>query len=87
MWVQPKFRQPIFTLKPIRATAYRPYYKKILRRRAVGVFSWSSKGGVLWAFFWSRKICIGNSFICSRNFFQSIFLAIRETKAVICAIQ
>ena len=75
MWVQPKFWQPFFTFKPIRATAYRSYYKiKVLRRRAVwAFFSWSSKGGVLWAFFWSRKICIGNFCICSRNFFQSIF--------------
>ena len=73
MWVQPKFWQPIFILKPIRAAAYRFYYKN-LRKRAVLVF-----------FFWSEKICSG-SFICSRNFFQSIFSTIRETEVVIRAI-
>ena len=34
MWVQPKVRQPIFSLKPIRATTYRFYFKKNLRSRA-----------------------------------------------------
>ena len=56
MWVQPKFRQPIFSLKPIRATAYRFYYKN-LRRRAVGVF-----------FSGAEKFAAA-VFICSRNFF------------------
>ena len=65
MWVQPKFRQPIFTLKLIRATAYRFYYKKNLRRRAVDVFFWSRKGGVLWAFFLEQKNLQRQFFICS----------------------
>ena len=38
MWVQPKVWQPIFLLKPIRATAYRFYYKKNLRSRAARFF-------------------------------------------------
>ena len=49
----------------------------------------SRKGGELGVFFWSKnrrdvcvfleqKICSG-SFICSRNFIQPIFPAIRET--------
>ena len=46
MWVQPKFWQPIFSLKPIRATTYR-FYSKNLRSRAAGFF--------LEQFFCSRK--------------------------------
>ena len=63
MWVQPKFRQPIFSLKPIRATAYRFYYKN-LRRRAVCFFFFFFSGAEKFA---------AEVFICSRNFFQSIF--------------
>ena len=75
MWVQPKFRQPIFSLKPIRATAYRFYYKN-MRRRAVCFFSGAEKFATA-------------VFICNRNFFFSVnfFSAIRETEAVIRAIQ
>ena len=60
MWVQPIFRQPISSLKHIRATAYRFYYKN-LRRRAMGVF------------FSGAEKFVAAVFICSRNFFQSIF--------------
>ena len=36
MWVQPKFWQPIFLLKPIRATAYRFYNKNLKRPKGGG---------------------------------------------------
>ena len=41
-------------------------------------FFLEQKGGVLGVFFSEQKICSG-SFICSRNFIQPIFPAIRET--------
>ena len=69
MWVQPKFRQPIFTLKPIRATAYRSYYKKnFLKRRAVGIFF---PGAV-------KEACCGR-FSGAEKFASTIFLFAAET--------
>ena len=43
-----------------------------------GRFFLEQKIGVLCGFFLEQKIC-SDSFICSRNFIQPIFLAIRET--------
>ena len=74
MWVQPKFRQPIFSLKPIKATTYKFYYKNLRRR-------------VVCFFFRSRKICSGSFYLQQKLFSINFFSAIRETEAVICAIQ
>ena len=40
MWVQPKFGQPIFLLKPIRATAYRFYNKTRRGLKEAGEAVW-----------------------------------------------
>ena len=50
-------------------------------------FSWSRKGGVLWAFFLEQKNLQRKFLFAAETFFSQYFLAIRETEAVIRAIQ